>query len=227
MTAKLSRTAAAALTLAFCWTSAASAQDSPASSGDANPDAAAAEEQAQRQLPGGGVMRADDYRRLVDLDRSAGLALRQALAGGSQTDVQALTAALADNPLSPEAGAEHLQGDWSCQMMKLGKIGPLVVYPPFSCRIGADGGFEKLTGSQRTAGRIMPWEGQLIYLGTAYIAGDTPPDYADLPDTVDVQADPQIVPDAGIFEVTGPDRARILFPQPWLESDMNLLSLTR
>lgn len=227
MTAPLSRAAAAALTLAFCWASAAAAQDSPASSGDANPQAAAAEEQAQRQLPGGSMMRADDYRRLVDIDRSAGLALRQALAGGAAADVQALTAAMAGTALSPEDGAEHLQGDWSCQMMKLGKIGPLVVYPPFSCRIGADGAFEKLTGSQRTAGTILRWEGQLIYLGAAYIAGDTPPAYADLPDQVDIQATPQIVPDAGIVEVTGPDRARILFPQPWLESDMNLLSLTR
>ena len=219
---------AAVMIVTLGWASAVTAQQTaPASSGDANPEAAAAEEQAQRRLPGGGVMRADDFQRLTDANRAAGLALRQALAGGAPDDVQALTAAMAGSAQPPDRATAAMAGDWSCQMMKLGGIGPLVVYPPFACRIGADGRLDKLTGSQRTRGTIMEWEGQTIYLGTAYIAGDTPPAYADLPEMVDIHAIPQFVPDAGIVEMTGTDRGRILFPRPWLESDMNVMLLTR
>ncbi len=76
-------------------------------------------------------------------------------------------------------------------------------------------------------GTIGTMDGAPVYLGTGYIAGDTPPPYADLPTTTDPAATPQRVPEVGIVEVVSPTRARILMPLPMLESDLNILLLTR
>jgi hypothetical protein len=42
-----------------------------------------------------------------------------------------------------------------------------------------------------------------------------------------VTATPQQVPEVGVLELLGPDRARILFPFPYLESTMDVLVLSR
>lgn len=70
-------------------------------------------------------------------------------------------------------------------------------------------------------------DGAQAYLGTGYIAGDTALPYADLPDSIDPAATPQRVPEVGMVEVVSPTRARILMPLPMLESDLNILLLTR
>ena len=66
-----------------------------------------------------------------------------------------------------------------------------------------------------------------MLLGVGYIAGDTPPAYADLPSTIDTSATPQITAAPGVIEMTAPDRGRILFPWPMLESLMDVLVLSR
>lgn len=202
------------------------AQDA-ASSGDANPAAAQAEEQAQRQLPDGEQMRADDLRRLNDIDRSYGEALRQAMAGADPGDLDQLLAALRGQPMAAGEARAAITGDWSCQMMKVGGGLPLVVYSPFACRADGEGSFEKLTGSQRTSGGLHDWDGRLIYLGTGYVSDSGPLPYADLPEEVDPGADPQLMPEVGLVEMTGADAGRIIFPDPYLESRMNVLVLRR
>ncbi|WP_169306281.1 DUF4893 domain-containing protein [Paracoccus hibiscisoli] len=102
-----------------------------------------------------------------------------------------------------------------------------MVYQPFQCRIDADGGLVKLTGSQRMSGRIGLVAGRLTYLGTGHVAGDTPLPYEALPPRTDPTASPQLVPEAGLVEVTGRNAARILMPAPVLESDLNILLLSR
>ncbi|MDP0927528.1 DUF4893 domain-containing protein [Paracoccus onubensis] len=172
-------------------------------------------------------IRADDARRLQELDASTGAALRQAFAGGAPEDVAELTRALAGDPLSPEDALAALPGEWSCRTIKLGKNLPLVVYQEFRCLVSENGEFEKLTGSQRTRGELHLDGERLVYLGTGFVSGETPVPYADLPEQVDTQTTPQLMPEIGVVEMTSSDHARILFPDPYLESRMDLILLRR
>lgn len=204
------------------------AQDSETpDSGDANVAAATAEERAQRQLPDGTTMRLDDLRRLSGLDRDLGAALRQAFAEGASDDLDRVAEALRGTPLPPADAKALMVGAWSCQMIKIGGVVALTVYTPFSCEMDEDGHFQKLTGSQRTVGRVQEWDGQLIYLGTAYVTGQTPLPYAETPEDVSPANAGLQAPDAGIVEMTGADRGRILLPSPYVESRLNLLVLRR
>lgn len=196
-------------------------------SGDANPEAAAAEDQAQRQLPDGSVLRADDHRRLTDADRSYGEALRQAMADAAPGDLEKLLSALRGAPMGAAEARAAMPGDWSCQMMKVGGGLPLTIYQPFACRADDQGGFHKLSGSQRTKGKLFDRDGRLIYVGTGYTWDREPVPYGDLPEVVDGSSDVQMLPEVGVVELTGPDRGRIIFPAPYLESVMNVLVLRR
>ena len=74
-------------------------------------------------------------------------------------------------------------------------------------------------------GTIARHDGQMIYLGVGYVADVEPLDYGDLPEGSfgDGERQPQI----GIVEQPGPDTIRILFPDPIVESDFDILYLTR
>ncbi|WP_299838017.1 DUF4893 domain-containing protein [uncultured Paracoccus sp.] len=197
------------------------------SSGDANPEAAVAEDQTQRQLPDGSTLRADDLRRLNGADRAYGAALRQAMADAAPGDLDRLLPALRGAPMPAAEALAAMPGDWSCQMMKVGGGLALTIYQPFACRADDQGGFQKLTGSQRTKGKLFEREGRLIYVGTGYTWDREPIPYADLPEVVDGSSDVQMLPEVGVVELTGADRGRILFPDPYLESVMNVLVLRR
>ena len=172
-------------------------------------------------------IRVDDARRLQELDKSAGAALRQAFAGGAADDLAELTRALAGTPLAAEDALAALPGEWSCNTFKLGENLPLVVYQEFRCLVSENGEFEKLTGSQRSRGTLHFDGERLVYLGTGFVDGETPVPYDELPEQVDTQATPQLMPEIGVVEMITPDRARILFPDPYLESRMNLILLRR
>ncbi|WP_265499639.1 DUF4893 domain-containing protein [Paracoccus beibuensis] len=173
------------------------------------------------------MIRDDDRVRLEQLDEVSGRTLRGAAALADPADVDVLVQGLRGTPLPLGEAASILPGNWSCRMLKLGRNLPLVIYQPFRCRIGADGSFEKLTGSQRMTGTIGVIKGREVYLGTGYVAGQEPLPYAQLPDEIDPTAIPQLVPEVGAVEVVSPARARILLPLPVLESEMNLLLLSR
>ena len=175
------------------------------------------------------ALRPDDAVRLDQFDAHFGLATRQALAEGTPADVATLTAAL-----QGRARGINPAGDWLCRTIKMGGGVPLVVYRNFQCRIteNGDGSFtlEKLTGSQRMRGTFAATEeGRLVYAGVGYV-GDAPAvDYADFPDeTASGWVDPgQTVPQVGVFEITETDAARLMLPDPILESDFDLLVLSR
>lgn len=175
----------------------------------------------------GEPLRSDDRERLAALDASLGRALRAAFAGGGADELALLRDGLRGTAMAPEAAMELLPGDWNCRMIKLGRNLPIVVYQPFRCRADGDGGFEKLTGSQRTRGALHLVEGQLLYLGTGFVAGEEPPDYAELPEAVEPYSVPQFMPEIGLVEMVSETAGRIIFPQPHLESETNLLVLTR
>ncbi|NKX44533.1 DUF4893 domain-containing protein [Roseicyclus persicicus] len=168
-----------------------------------------------------------DAARLAAYDTHFGAAMAEAMAGGAPADIAALTTALAGDPIPP-AG---LEGDWTCRVMKLGGILPLTVYSPFRCRITrtADGGLflEKLTGSQLTSGRIVETEDGLVYLGVGYIAGAEPITYEQYHSGAIPPSAGQVTSDVGYVEMVSPNRARVLFPAPMLESRFDILELTR
>ncbi len=172
------------------------------------------------------TLRPADSARLDNLDAAFGNAVMQALAASEAKDVTALTRALSGEP--QVAFSADLQGDWSCRTIKLGGISPLVVYSPFKCRFTAtDRGFafEKLTGSQLTRGEITLRDGRAVYAGVGYVNGETAPDYADLPE--DFSSGGKVQSDVAVFQRTSPTRARLLFPSPAVESDFDILELTR
>ncbi|AXI45487.1 DUF4893 domain-containing protein [Sulfitobacter sp. SK012] len=172
------------------------------------------------------TMRPQEADRLSRFGVVAGDALLTALAHGSPQDVAALTVALSGEP--QVAFDPSLSGEWSCRTLKLGGLAPLVVYSPFKCRLTLDNRgvqLEKLSGSQRTSGRIEMREGRAVYLGVGFVAGQTPPPYADL--APDFNGDGSIYPDVALFERVSETRARLMFPVPTVESPFDILELTR
>ena len=172
------------------------------------------------------VLRPQEQSRLARFDEIAGRALLEAMAGGAPADVAALAKALSGTPQI--AFDESLGGDWNCRTMKLGGQSPLVVYTPFRCRltfIGDGYSFEKLSGSQRTKGTITLRAGGAVYVGVGFVADQTPPDYADL--EPDFEGNGEIQPDVAVFQRVSPTRARLMFPAPVVESDFDILELTR
>lgn len=178
-------------------------------------------------LPDLPALRSDDQRRLSEYHAAAGEALLGALAAGDPAELAVLTDGLAGDVLPPDQAIRDMAGDWSCRMIKLGGLLPITVYSSFRCAISPDGGFEKLTGSQRTKGNIRQEGDRLIYLGTGFVAGDTPPSYEDLPAQVDPGASPQFVPEIGLVEMVSDKKGRVMFPAPHLESRFNILLLSR
>lgn len=171
--------------------------------------------------------RLPDIARLEAFDATLGRALKGALAEGTKADIGVLSAALAGRPV-PLAPA----GDWACRTMKLGGLLALTVYGNFRCRITAqpDGTWrlEKLTGSQRLVGRLTPQEGGALYVGVGFVDGGPAVNYADLPPRDQTPVEPgQTIAQVGVFEQMGPDRARLLLPKPLLESEFDILYLTR
>ena len=143
-----------------------------------------------------------------------------------------------DSVLQPPMpiGGEALIGDWKCRTMKLGGIGTFVSYSWFNCRIsyGEEGlFFEKLSGSQRTAGYLWPvypasGEGfpvKYVYLGAAHYADEPQGRYGGPANRL--RNDTANSDDPGILEALGPDHLRIGFPKPIFESDFDFLELKR
>lgn len=167
-----------------------------------------------------------DQNRLSQFDLSFGIAIQEALAVAAQEEISILIAALRgkSGPIAPE-------GDWLCRTIKIGGISPLVTYRPFNCRItmSAPGEYdlEKRTGSQRMLGTLRDNDGYFIYQGVGYV-GDAPAlQYTDFPEANAPIQPGQTIPQIGIFIQTGPDQARLMLPDPILESRFDILHLTR
>ena len=172
------------------------------------------------------MLREADQTRLDTLTASAGAGLLRAMANGARGDVDRLQEALAGAPIAPIRTT--LAGEWQCRMIKTGEVPPLVVYAPFLCRITADGAdfrFEKLTGSQRIAGRIGLRDEGMVLTGAGYVEGTGPIDYSDFAE--DFETDGTLWPIVGIVEQVSDTRARILMPWPLVDSAFDVLELTR
>ena len=138
---------------------------------------------------------------------------------GDAAEVAELDALLAKPLLSlPDF---DLGGEWRCRTIKAGGLSPLVVYGWFKCRVSDDGSgwkLEKTSGSQRTTGRFYDdGEKRMIYLGSFYVAGETPKPYGSGPESDQV----------GYAFRTGPAEWRIEFPAPQYESKLDILEFRR
>jgi len=164
------------------------------------------------------LMTPTDKARLEKYDETRKTALAEAK-GGNAAEVAELDALLAKPLLStPDF---DLGGEWRCRTIKAGGLSPLVVYGWFKCRMNDDGSgwkLEKISGSQRTTGRFYDdGEKRLIYLGSFFVAGETPKPYGSGPESDQV----------GYAFRTGPAEWRIEFPSPQYESKLDILEFKR
>ena len=129
--------------------------------------------------------------------------------------------------LDPDAaipGPAIPNGSYRCRVIKLGARDPgnldFVTYPPFACRVHAQRTLQRLTklrGSQRYVGLIFPGDAiRKLFLGTL-VLGD---EIRALQYRQDEQRDV-----AGYVERIGPNRWRLLMPQPHFESRLDVMEL--
>ena len=161
-----------------------------------------------------------DREKLAKLEETRAQALAEARADGAKEYLAILDQTLAGEPLSLHADFDAV-GEWRCRTLKLGKGAPIVVYGWFRCRIIDDGAgwfLEKLTGSQRTAGRFYDnGEKDMYYLGVLSVDGDPKIAYGVSPERNQVAR--AVRP--------GPNRLRLEFPSPQVESRFDILELER
>jgi hypothetical protein len=168
------------------------------------------------------VVTSDDRSRLRDWRKSFVEALDAARKSGHSAEI------VREGPLlDPDAalgGGPIPNGLYRCRVIKLGakNTGLLddVAYGAFSCRIRATGrtqGFKKLSGSQRLVGVIFPNDQmRQVLLGTL-VLGDEPRalQYGQ-DETRDV---------AAFVERIGPNRWRLVMPDPHFESRLDVMEL--
>lgn len=165
------------------------------------------------------IISQDDRARLERYEATRAEALTEAEQGGDPEAVKRLKTVLAKPKLA--FSDFDMTGDWQCRVTKVGGLLPLVTYDWFRCRVSDDGSgwrLEKLTGSQRTAGRFFTRDDEtLVYLGSQYVRGETPKPYGSGP------ASDQV----GLAFRSGPDEWRIELPAPVFESKLDVIELRR
>jgi hypothetical protein len=125
-------------------------------------------------------------------------------------------AALAIRPLP--------NGMYRCRVIKLGAKGEgnlnFVAYPAFSCRVRPERDLQRLTklsGSQRYVGLLFPGDAiHQVFLGTLALGDERRAMQYGEDDKRDV---------AGFLERIGPDRWRLLMPEPHFESKLDVMEL--
>ena len=129
--------------------------------------------------------------------------------------------ALLDAP-ALTAAPEDLYGTYDCRVIKLGgkDFGlPAILYDWFECRITQGDGalrFRKTTGSQRTEGYLYPEGGQSwLYLGGLRYDDEAPPEYGRGEERDQI---------ARLYRI-GENHLRMEFPDPYYESEFNIIEL--
>jgi hypothetical protein len=168
------------------------------------------------------VISENDRVRLRDWRKSFETALKAARTAGHSAEI-AREGALLD-PDAALAGPAVPNGEYRCRVIKLGAKDPgsldYVSYPGFLCRVTADHQLQrlaKLNGSQRYVGLIFPDDAiRSVFLGTL-VLGD---ERRALQYGQDQQRDV-----AGYVERIGPNRWRLVLPNPHFESRLDVMEL--
>jgi hypothetical protein len=168
------------------------------------------------------VLSENDRVRLRDWRKTFVGALEAASKSGHAADITAEGALLDPDAAIP--GPAIRDGNYRCRVIKLGAkdSGNLdyVTYPAFTCRVHAQRTLQRLTklsGSQRYVGLIFPDDAiHKVFLGTL-VLGD---EQRALQYRQDEKRDV-----AGYLERIGPNRWRLLMPQPHFESRLDVMEL--
>jgi hypothetical protein len=163
-----------------------------------------------------------DRVRLRDWRKTFEDALNAARQSGHAAEI-AREGALLD-PDAAQAGPAIADGMYSCRVIKLGakETGNLdyVTYPGFACRVRAEKGLQRLTklsGSQRYVGLIFPGDAiRSVFLGTLVLGDESRAMQYRQDESRDV---------AGYVEKIGPNRWRLVMPQPRFESQLDVMEL--
>lgn len=164
-----------------------------------------------------------DVTRLERLDAAWDRALRRAWEEGHGADITKLGALMKPHPdLAPNPHPGP--GDYRCRTYKVGGTLGFIAYANFRCRVelspGGDLTLTKLTGSQRPHGSFYPYEDdRLVYLGGQAWGSqeEGASDYGDIPERDQI----------GVLERLGDNRWRLVLPWPRVESDLDIIELTR
>jgi len=164
-----------------------------------------------------------DRAKLRDWRRTFVDAIAAAKKAGHAAEIEAEGALL-----DPDAalGAMPLpNGDYGCRVIKVGPktegMLAYIAYPGFTCRVSAQPGglqkLRKLNGSQRQVGLLFPGDQmRQTFLGTLALGDELGALQYGLDDARDV---------AGFVERIGPNRWRLVMPQPHYESQLDVMEL--
>lgn len=168
------------------------------------------------------VVTEKDRARLRDWRTSFVDALDAAKKAGHSADIASEGALLDPDAATPPP--EMPNGLYRCRVIKLGAkdAGNLsyVAYPAFTCRLRADRGLQrlgKLGGSQRYVGLIFPGDAvRQVFLGTLVLGDERRALQYGQDEMRNV---------AGYVERIGPNRWRLVMPQPHFESRLDVMEL--
>ncbi len=165
---------------------------------------------------------ANDEKRLRDWRKSFVAALAAARKSGHSAEIAAEGVLLdPDAALGPPPIPN---GTYRCRMIKLGAktegMLDYVAYPAFACRISPERGiqsFAKIGGSQRIVGLVFPGDAmRQVLLGTLVLGDEQRAMQYGQDETRDV---------AGFVERIGPNRWRLVMPEPHFESRLDVMEL--
>jgi len=168
------------------------------------------------------VVTEDDRLRLRDWRSSFVAGLVAARASGHAREIAGEGALLDPDAALPSPAIPN--GMYRCRVIKLGARGPgnldFISYPGFSCRVRPDRTLQrlgKLSGSQRYVGLIFPGDAvRNVFLGTLALGDET----RALQYGQDEQRNV-----AGYIERIGPNRWRLIMPEPHFESRTDVMEL--
>lgn len=165
---------------------------------------------------------AGDVDRLERLDAAWDTALGGVKEHGHQAELARL-GALADRKVAL-ANPHPAPGAYRCRTLKLGRRFGLIAYGWFRCEVeltpGGDLVLNKVSGSQRSFGKLYPGEGNgLVFIGSQAWGMDE----AEAPAYGADRLRDQI----GVLERVGEQRWRLALPWPRVESDLDLMELAK
>jgi hypothetical protein len=168
------------------------------------------------------VITEKDRVRLRDWRKTFEDALTAARKSGHSAEIASEGALL--DPDAAQAGPAIPDGMYQCRVIKLGRqsegLLDYVAYPGFTCRVRAQRSLQRLTklsGSQRYVGLIFPGDAiRNVFLGTLVLGDENRALQYRQDDARDI---------AGYIERIGPNRWRLVMPQPHFESQLDVMEL--